>query len=252
MDFTPIEVSKTEHGCIVDAEKKFGELYKNCENLLNLLWNFIEKIEIEANVFASFLSQVRKFAFLALLSALRQHNTQALMNVRQMLEAGVLAAYSFKERDTNAYYYKDKYGVGHEKKGIKGKAYEWLEKNYKKHSDTVKGQKKIINNMWAHPSILTAHLNCNVEDGCFSNFIFDKKDEMATKNALWLIGNSCFLFLDLYATLIVNFKLGKLSNDFHIKMKQLGQENQLLKDELMQNPRIKKWLEIIKKEGIIL
>ena len=212
----------------------------------NLFQNFLKSAEIDAWIFVFFLSQVQKFATLSILSTVRQHNAQALMNVRQMFESGVLAAYALIEKDISAYYYEDKYKCACEKKGIRNKAYNWLKENYKSHSDTIKNQKNIINNMWTHSSILLTLLNSDIsEDKKFINSIFDKEDDVITKNQLWFIANSCWGLMDLYAKLINTTKMAKLSDDFWVKMKQFGDENELLKKELMQDPRIQKWAKII-------
>ena len=65
------------------------------------------------------------------------------MNIRQVFEAGVLAAYALHERNDTTYYYKDQNDVACAKEYTKEKAYKWLEENYKSHSDTIKNQKRL-------------------------------------------------------------------------------------------------------------
>ncbi len=248
MIFSLTEISEAENKIVAEAKNKYGKVYENAEKLVFLLWIFLKSVEADAWIFVSFLSQVQKFAFLSLLSTIRQHNAQSLMNIRQIFEAGVLATYALHERNDTTYYYKDKNDVAYVKEGTKEKAYKWLEENYKSHSDTIKNQKRIINNMWTHASILLTPLNFQLEkEEKFLNSVFDKEDEFQTKNDLWFLANSCWGLLDLFAKEITKTKMAKLSDDFVVKMKQYGDNNEALKKEFMDHPRIQKWADLEKK-----
>jgi len=248
MKHSLIEISEEENKLVTDAKNKYGKVYENAENLVFLLWDFLKSTEADAWIFVSFLSQVQKFAVLSLLSMIRQHNAQSLMNIRQVFEAGVLAVYALHEINDTTYYYKDQNGIAYVKEDIKEKAYKWLEENHKSHSDTIKNQKKTINNMWTHSSILLTSLNFQLEkEENFFNSFFDKEDELQTKNNLWFLANSCWGLLDLFAKEITKTKMAKLSDNFIAKMRQYGNDNESLKKELMNNPRIQKWTNINKK-----
>lgn len=247
-DFELINISEKETEFISEAKNKYGRIYENAENLVFLLRDFLKSAEAEAWIFVSFLSQAQKFAILSLLSAIRQHNAQSLMNIRQFFEASVLAVYSLHERDCATYYYTDQNNVAYEKEDVKGKAYKWLEENYEHHSDIIKSQKKIINNMWTHASILLTILNFRVEkEKKFLTSVFDKEDDLLTKDYLWFLANSCWGSLDLFAKEITKTKMAKLSDNFILKMKQYGDNNEALRKELMASPRIQKWVNINKK-----
>lgn len=248
MGFYLIEISEAENKFTSEAKNKYGRVYENAENLVFLLWDFLKSTEADAWIFVSFLSQVQKFATLSLLSTIRHHNAQSLMNIRQVFEAGVLVAYALHERNDATYYYKDQNDVVYAKEDTREKAYKWLEKNYKSHSNTIKNQKKSINNMWTHASILLTSLNFQLEkEEKFLNSVFDKEDEFQTKNNLWFLANSCWGLLDLFAKEITKTKMAKLSDNFVSKMKQYGDDNEVLKKELMSHPRIQKWTNINKK-----
>lgn len=241
-EFSLTNISEEENILINEAKNKYGGVYNNAENLVFLLWDFLESVEADAWIFASFLSQVQKFAILSLLSTIRHHNAQSLMNIRQFFEAGILAAYSLHERNDTTYYYKDKNDVDYAKENVKGKAYQWLEKNYKSHSDSIKNQKEIINSMWTHSSILLTPLNFELKsDKKFLTSLFDKEDDFHTKSDLWFLANSCWGLLDLFEKEITKTKMAKLSDDFASNMKQYGEDNTELKKEFVENPRIKKW-----------
>ena len=248
MGFSLIEILEAENKLVTEAKNKYEKVYENAENIVFLLWDFLKSAEADAWVFVSFLSQVQKFTILSILSTIRQHNAQSLMNMRQVFEAGVLAVYALHERNDTAYYYKDQNGIAYIKEDTKEKAYKWLEENYKSHSDTIRNQKKTINNMWTHSSILLTSLNFQLEkEEIFFNSFFDKEDELQIKNNLWFLANSCWGLLDLFAKEITKTKMAKLSDDFIAKMRQYGNDNEALKKELMNTPRIQKRTSINKK-----
>jgi len=200
MDFSLLEISEAENKLVAEAKNKYGKVYENAVNLVFLLWDFLKSAEADAWIFVSFLSQVQKFAVLSLLSTLRHHNAQSLMNIRQIFEAGVLATYALHERNDATFYYKDENDVAYAKDDAKEKAYKWLEQNYKSHSDTIKNQKEIINGMWTHSSMLLTPFNFELKDEQkFSTSLFDKEDDFHTKNDLWFLANSCWGLLDLFA-----------------------------------------------------
>jgi len=238
--------SEAENKLVTEAELKHGRVFLNTKQLIELFWDFLESAEIDAWIFISFLTQVKKYATLSLLSALRLHNAQALMNMRQMFEAGVLASYALVEKDVTTYYYKDKHDCARENKRVKEKAYKWLENEYKNSSDVIKNQKNTINSMWTHSSILLTLLNFKMDKNeKFLSMFFDDEDDFLTKNKIWFIGNSCWGQLNLYAELIRKTKLAKLKSNFDQEMKNLGDENEKIKRELMNNPRIQKWKEVV-------
>lgn len=247
MAFSLVDISETENKLIAEAKDKYGKVYENAENLVFLLWDFLKSAEADAWIFVSFLSQVQKFATLSLLSTLRHHNAQSLMNIRQIFEASVLATYSLHERDDKTYYYKDEHDVACVKEDAKGKAYKWLDENYKTHSDSIKNQKGTINSMWTHSSILLTPFNFELKsDQKFSTSLFDKEDDFHTKNDLCFLANSCWGLLDLFAKEITKTKMAKLSDDFVSKMTQYGKDNEELKKEFTENPRIQKWANLAK------
>ena len=95
--------------------------------------------------------------------------------------------------------------------------------------------------MWTHASILLTPLNFQLKkEKKFLNLVFDKENDFQTKNDLWFLANSCWGLLDLFAKEITKTKMAKLSDGFVSKMKQYGDDNEVLKKELMTNPRILK------------
>jgi hypothetical protein len=253
VDFDFISISEIENKLIAEAKGKYGKVYENAESLVFLVWDFLKSAEADAWIFVSFLSQVQKFATLSLLSTLRHHNAQSFMNIRQIFEAGVLAAYSLRKGDDKAFYYKDENDVAYVNEDVRMKAYKWLEQNYESHSNSIKNQKEIINSMWTHSSILLTSFNFELNgEQKLSTSLFDKEDDFHTKSDLWFLANSCWGFLDLFAKEITKTKMAKLSDDFVSKMTQYGKDNEELKKEFTADPRIRKWENIIKKNDTLI
>jgi len=230
---SPRNISAEEHRLVLEAENVYGRFYKNAVDMYLLLFNFLDSVKSEGWVFISFLSQVHKHIMLSILSTVRHHNAQALLDLRQVFEAGVLAAYATHEKSENAYYtidaVSDKLNIID---SVRGKAYKWLESSYAKHSETLKRQKEIINDLYAHSSMFLTHYNLSVEDPReYKSLLFDRDTINQTKCNLWLIANTCWLFLDLYGHVIAETKIAQLNQDFMQKLTELGQENDALKKE---------------------
>ena len=154
-----MDLSKEEHSLVEKAPSKFGPDYINAHDLVFFSWSFISSVKPAAYVFSLFLSQIQKSLVLCLLSALRDHDVQFHMMLRQTLENASLAAYALFETDQNAFCTIDEHDLLYSKEKVNKKAYKWLDKNYKDHSDKIKNMKDEINNSYAHASILPTSQN---------------------------------------------------------------------------------------------
>jgi hypothetical protein len=86
------QILDSENEAVVTASERYGEYFDHALACSTLITQFLKSIDPDRYVFASFLSQVKKHHFLALLSAVRLHRIQSMMNLRQVLEAGACAA----------------------------------------------------------------------------------------------------------------------------------------------------------------
>ncbi|KWD85130.1 hypothetical protein WL71_03465 [Burkholderia ubonensis] len=103
--------------------------------------------------FLRFLAQMKKSLLLCVVSVIRQHRVQGMMNLRYFLETTSHAAYGLAHKDPAAYL---KDGEIDDPKVISGKAYKWLEREYPTVSKEIKRMKDEINSETAHANILNS------------------------------------------------------------------------------------------------
>lgn len=106
-----------------------------------------------------FLSQVKKHHTLALLSFVRLHHVQGLLDLRWTLEAGASAAYAIANTNPEDFVDVDTNGLLDPSQRLASRRYKWLENNYKEVSDFIKELKDEINKYAAHANIIQAGRN---------------------------------------------------------------------------------------------
>ncbi len=234
-------IINSEHQMVLDGQKSYGEYCKNALDFYKLLQDFIIEIPVDKLVFCIFLNQIRKHSLLAILSTLRRQDTQAMMNLRQTLEAGALAAYSIAQGDWDNLIAKDDEEIFKKSEKYKNKAYKWLEQNYTKGSNFISGMKNLINKSSSHNNVIMAHrsFNFNSEAKVAEIPFFDIEDEYLTKTALWQVSNILMGIMDLIYGVSQNYKGLKFSPNFVIRLKQLEAINDKLKTEMMASQRYK-------------
>ncbi len=94
------EIIDSERDMILTADKRYGAYYINASEFNILLNEFIKSVDLDRFIFAIFLSQVKKHSTLALFSVVRLHHTQAMMDLRQVLEAGACASYAIANTES--------------------------------------------------------------------------------------------------------------------------------------------------------
>lgn len=105
------EILDSEREMVLRGEERFGTYYVNTVRFSELLAGFIKTAHPDRMIFAMFLSQVRKHHALALFSTVRLHRIQAMMDLRQTLEAGACAAYAMANTDPADFADKDEDGI---------------------------------------------------------------------------------------------------------------------------------------------
>lgn len=111
VNMVPMEFKQSTFGEIIDSERemfltaseRYGDFFINASEFNVLLNEFIKSVDPDRFIFAMFLSQIRKHTTLALFSAVRLHHIQAMMNLRQVLEAGSCAAYAIANIDKSGF-----------------------------------------------------------------------------------------------------------------------------------------------------
>jgi hypothetical protein len=233
------DIIESESQMILHGAERFGDYFINASEFNNLLQQFIKSIDPDRFIFAIFLAQVRKHHLLAHFSAVRLHHVQAMMNLRQVLEAGSCAAYAIANPDGAGFADIDENGIADASQALTKKRYKWLEDNFKKGSDGIKNMKEAINESTAHSNIVYAHNNFRF-DGEQRKFVtpfFDIEDDYFVKTDLWQIGTIAMGLMDLFYGVNKDFGVIKFVDYFIPRLKALEAENHRLKAEIMSTDR---------------
>src|SRR6185437_7803569 len=145
----------SERQMVLSAPARFGAYYQHAFECSIYLGHFLKSIDRSRWIFASFLAQVKKHHTLALLSTVRLHQIQSTMDLRQVLEAGALAAFAIANPEHHHFVVQDEHGYVNHSKKLTRRAYDWLGENYQAGSRGIKEIKDHINSSSAHANLLT-------------------------------------------------------------------------------------------------
>src|SRR3989338_957605 len=231
------DILDTERDMITLAERTYGNAFRNASEFNDLLKNFLKEAKSEAWIFILFLSQIKKNGTLAPFWIARLHHIQAMLNLRQVLEAGVNAAYGLAYPNEDDFIIKQRDGTLDASEILDGKRRKWIEKNHAKHSTFIKKMKAAINKSCAHSNMAYAFNNFSMADYKFHIPYFDKREEHQIKADYWLIGNITLGLMDLFYG--INRSVNRITfvDDFVVRLKKLEADNHALRDELRKHPR---------------
>lgn len=236
------EIIEREKQMVLNGAQRYGDFFIVSSEFDNLLQHFVKSVDPDRYIFTMFLSQIRKHHLLALFSSLRLHHIQAMMNLRQVLEAGTLAAYAIANTDEKDFADIDENGmIEFSNKKLDKKRYRWLETHFKDGAGVIERMKKIINKSAAHANIVYAHHNFNFDskEGKFITPFFDIEDDYLVKTDLWQIGNVAMGLMDLFYGVNMELSVIKFIDDFIPRLKQLEKKNLEQKFEMMNHERYK-------------
>ena len=236
---TLIEIIDSEHEMALSAPERYGEFYANAVAFIALFSTFLKSISSDRYVFAMFLSQTRKHYMLATLSAVRRHHIQAMMDLRQVLEAGACAAYAVANTDPADFADADEQGLLDPAPQLTAKRYRWLEENFPQGSQGIKGMKDAINKTAAHANIVYASNTFRIAEGWkrFDTPFFDMEDEHFVKVDLWQTANIALGLLDLFYGVAQHYGGVVFADDFLPRFNESAAINQKLKDQMMATER---------------
>ena len=208
----------------------------------------VEGIDADrSDIFGRLISLIKKHQLLAFLSALRLHHVQAMMNLRQVFEAGAAAAYCIANPKVEDFVDIDEFGIMDPAKELTSKRYKWLDENYAADSSWIKEQKKLINDQTAHANIISGNRGfCVVAEGKgVSTPFFDIEDEAFVKIDLWQISSAAIRLMQLFNR--VTGDVGRTSgrivlgfrSDFERAVPSLAAESNALLDEQRGSDRFK-------------
>jgi hypothetical protein len=96
---------------LVAANERYGKYYAHARDCTVFLSLCITSVERDRMMFGRFFAQMKKHHTLALFSALRLHKVQAMMNLRQVLEAGAAAAFAIANPEKHHFAETDEHGI---------------------------------------------------------------------------------------------------------------------------------------------
>ena len=116
---------------LLDAPARYGQHYRHARAATIYLSLCIVSIEFDrADMFGRLSSLMKKHHTLAFFSALRLHKVQAMMNLRQVLEAGASAAFAIANPEPHHFVDTDPFGILDPSQKLTKKRYRWLNDNY--------------------------------------------------------------------------------------------------------------------------
>ncbi|ASL48855.1 hypothetical protein bAD24_p00770 (plasmid) [Burkholderia sp. AD24] len=145
--------SDIENRLMIDAESTYGEYSTHAFETVDTLMGLLHWPTVPCEIFLRFLAQMKQSLLLCVVSVIRQHRVQAMLNLRYFLETTSHAAFGLAHKDGSAYL---KNGEIDDPKAISGRAYKWLGIEYPEVSEEMKRMKNEINSETAHANILNS------------------------------------------------------------------------------------------------
>jgi hypothetical protein len=241
------EMVESERLMVLAAPDRYPSFYQHAEEAALLFSNFLESIDLDRAVFAMFLSLAKKHLTLALFSIVRLHRVQAMMNLRQVLEAGSLAAFALAHPEHTHFVKTDQRGILVPSQGLTKKRNEWLDKHYSDASKFIKESKHSINSLMSHANLLVAQLafNMNDENGSFDTAFFDEEDEYHVKSDLWRLGSIAIGLMELLYGANQSLSVIHFVDDFELRVSRLEADSESLREEMTKSERYKQTQELM-------
>lgn len=237
------EISATENKLVANAAYDHGKYFEHAQFATDFLHTFIKSISYEGVFFAMFIAVAEKHIILGALSGIRQHHVQATFDLRYAAEAGAWATYALAHPDPQHFAMTEADGTLEPTKELKEKMYKWLEEKYPAGNNSLKKFKGSLNKLSIHANIVDADRNFEeLSREIISTSFFDKLEEHHIKTDLWSAANLSMGLLDIFYGVNRDFPQLILQDDFLAKMKKLRDENNALKVEMMNHPRLKSYV----------
>jgi hypothetical protein len=245
------EIIESERLMLVNAKDRYGKYYTHSRGVSVFLSQCVTALDPDRMMFGRFHAQMKKHHMLALLSTLRLHKVQAMMNLRQVLEAGASAVFAIANPEQHHFVDTDHRGILDPSQELTKKRYAWLHKHYEKKSQWIKETKERINASAAHANIISADSIFRIADGGdqISTPFFDIEDEYFVIADLWLIASVAITLMDLFYGVnqnVIEFRAG-----FADTIGQIADESNALLAELKTTDRFKRVVEKFGLSGTI-
>jgi hypothetical protein len=165
-----------ERAMFVNAEKRLGHPYRVAREATLLMTTFLQSVSGDRFVFANFMGIIKNHLTLALLSMVRRHHVEAMMNIRQVLESASNAAYALANPDAD--WAHPTTGRTHTSQVIRERSFKWMDANFKAHSDTLSDLKRQLNETDLHSNIVNGSrsFQADPDAGVMLTNFFDDED----------------------------------------------------------------------------
>jgi hypothetical protein len=242
------EIIDSERAMILDARSRYGQHYAHAHATTVYLSLCIESVEIDrADTFGRLFSLLKKHHTLSFFSALRLHKVQAMMNLRQVLEAGAAAAFAIANPEAHHFVNIDAFGIMDPAQKLTSKRYKWLDQNYPQKSTWIASTKDQINSYAAHANIVSGDRTFRLADDntAASAPFFDIEDEYFVKADLLLLSSVAITLMDFFFGVandaaragrsVLDFR-----SDFQRTIGGMAAENNRLRAEMQSTERFKR------------
>jgi hypothetical protein len=202
-------------------------------------------------MFGRFFSLMKKHHMLALLSALRRHKVQAMMNLRQVLEAGTAAAFAIANPELEHFAKTTAEGLLDPSSDLARRRYDWLTRNFPQGSAAIKDKKDLINNSTSHANVVTTDQTFRVNkngDAVDAPF-FDIEDEYHVKGDLWLVSSVAIEIMDLLYGVNKSLNAVGFIPQFESHFTRIARDNMVLHTEMTSTDRYKRAMEKMQRTG---
>ena len=239
------EINESERQLVAEAGSRYGKYYRHALACSVFLSHCIVSVDHDHLMFARFFALMKKHHMLALLSTLRLHKIQSMMNLRQVLEAGAAAAFAIANPELEHFAEIDDGGILDPTQELAAKRYKWLATYYSAGSDAIKAKKNVINNIAAHANIVSAEQTFRISDrgDTIDAPFFDIEDEYHVKADLWLASSIAIEVMDLLYGVNRDRNVIEFMQDFTTHFAGALQSNVDLHSEMTSTDRYKRAME---------
>jgi hypothetical protein len=233
------EITESERQMLLTAKERFGSHYVNARASSVFLSRCIAAVNRDRMIFGRFFALAKKHHMLAIMSAVRLHKVQAMMNLRQVLEAGAAAAYGIANTDGSHFYNVDQDNIITTPTNLAAKRYRWLEQNFKVGSDAIKAKKALINEAQSHANVVSSERVFRIADtGDLINApFFDIEDDHFVKIDLWLAASIALDLMNLFYGVNVGRNVIEFIPNFPAFLGQLQSDTETVRAEMMTTAR---------------
>jgi len=236
------EIIESERDLVLTADQRYGDFSRHARECSIFLSRCIISVDRDRMMFARFFSLLKKHHMLALLSALRLHKVQTMINLRQVLEAGAAAAFAIANPEAEHFATTDAQGFIDPSQELTKKRHQWLDKNSPAGSAAIREKKDRINDTFAHANVVSTNQTFEVNEAIneISTPFFDVEDEFQVKVDLWLTASISIELMELLYGVNKGRDVVKFIPNFESDLHQFHQRNSALLREMQSTERYKR------------